>query len=59
MKLKLSVMTSEAISPVNQVFTSTLGGKYLKIHTYGAKLSNEGSAIVTTAITDHNSPLQE
>ena len=51
-------MSSEAVSPDNQAFTPTLRGKYLKIHTYGALIPNEGSTIMTTAVIDHNSLLQ-
>ena len=52
-------MTSEAVFPNNQALTSALCGKYLKIHTHVALIPNEGFAIITTAITDHNSLLQK
>ena len=54
-KSKLSLMTSETVHPNIHAFTSTLRGKYSKIHTYGALIPTEGSTVMTTAIVDHNS----
>ena len=52
-------MTPEVVSPNYHVSTSALRAKYLKIPTYGSLIPNEGSTIMTTAISDHDSLLQE
>ena len=57
MKLKFDDFGSGI--PNNQAFTSTLHEKYLKIRFSGALIPNEGSAVMATAMSDHNSLLLE
>ena len=52
-------MASGATYPNNQVSISKLRGRYWKINTCAAFIPNDGSIVMTTAIIEHKSVLQE